>query len=131
MTRASMPKPMDTSAGGDALEVRKERARAWFEALRDQLCAALEAIEDEAGASPLYANEKPGRFVRTPWTREEDGGAEGGGGTMALMSGRVFEKVGCHVSTVHGRFTPEFARAIPNVGKDSRSRKTRTRRPRI
>ena len=119
MTHAMMRKATETSAG-DPLQVRKERAKAWFESLRDAVCAALEAIEDEAGASPLYADDKPGRFVRTPWTRAEEGGAEGGGGVMAMMNGRVFEKVGCHVSTVHGRFTPEFARAIPNVGKDPR-----------
>jgi coproporphyrinogen III oxidase len=115
-----MRKPTETDAGTDALQMQKERARVWFENLRDHVCAALEAIEDEAEGSPLYAGEKPGRFLRTPWTRSEEGGAEGGGGVMALMSGRVFEKVGCHVSTVHGRFTPEFARAIPGVGRDPR-----------
>jgi coproporphyrinogen III oxidase len=116
-----MPKSEPGSAmSPDLLEECKQRAQAWFEALRDRACAALEAIEDEAGASPLYANEKPGRFVRTAWTRPEEGGAEGGGGVMALMSGRVFEKVGCHVSTVHGRFTQDFARAIPGVAKDPR-----------
>ena len=106
-------KPVETGTAPNPLEVRKELARAWFESLRDRICAALEAIEDEAGASPLYTGDKRGRFVRTAWTRAEEGDAEGGGGVMSLMSGRVFEKVGCHVSTVHGRFTPEFARATP------------------
>lgn len=115
-----MRKPTETGAADDPLQARKERARVWFEGLRDKICAALESIEEEAEGSPLYAGEMPGRFVRTPWTRSEEGGAEGGGGVMALMSGRVFEKVGCHVSTVQGRFTPEFARAIPGVGRDPR-----------
>lgn len=120
MTQAMGRKATEGRASQHPVEARKERARTWFEALRDQICAALEAIEDEAESSPLYAGEKPGRFVRTAWTRTEEGGAEGGGGVMAMMSGRVFEKVGCHCSTVHGRFTPEFARAIPNVGRDPR-----------
>ena len=31
----------------------------WFEALRDDMLAALEAVEDEAGGSSLYAGEPP------------------------------------------------------------------------
>jgi coproporphyrinogen III oxidase len=99
---------------------RKERARLWFEHLRDEICAALEAIEDEAGGLPGSGGKAPGRFVKTPWTRSEKSGAEGGGGEMALMAGRVFEKVGCHSSTVHGSFAPEFAKQIPGAENDPR-----------
>ena len=35
------------------IEDRKTRARSWFEALRDDLCAAFEKLEDDAPAS-LY-----------------------------------------------------------------------------
>ena len=94
--------------------------RAWFELLRDQICAALEAIEDAADGLPGCAGKPAGRFVRTPWTRAEPSGTEGGGGVMALMSGRVFEKVGCHTSTVHGTFPPEFAKQIPGADRDPR-----------
>jgi coproporphyrinogen III oxidase len=99
---------------------RKERTRLWFEHLRDELCAALEQIEDDAGRLPGCEGQSPGSFVRTPWTRAEKDGSDGGGGVMALMSGRVFEKVGCHTSTVHGTFPPEFARQIPGAEKDPR-----------
>ncbi len=96
---------------------RKARARAWFEALRDQICAAFEALEDEAPAS-LYPG-APGRFVKTPWRRGENGGDQGGG-VAGLMRGRFFEKVGVHVSTVYGEFSPDFARHVRGAADDPR-----------
>jgi coproporphyrinogen III oxidase len=100
----------------DAAKSRKASASAWFEELRDSVCAALEAIEDEATQVSGAAGKPPARFVRTPWTRQDADGKDGGGGAMALMSdGRVFEKAGCHVSTVYGRFAPEFAKQIPGA----------------
>jgi coproporphyrinogen III oxidase len=87
------------------------RARAWFESLRDRTCAAFEEIEAEAGS--------PARFDYARWNREEDGNPDPGGGTRGLMKGRVFEKVGVNVSTVHGKFAPEFAASIHGASADN------------
>ena len=100
------------------LEGRKARVKAWFERLRDDICAALEALDGAAPAA--LRGDLTGRFVRTPWTRTDTTGAAGGGGVMAMMTGRLFEKVGVHVSTVFGEFAPEFRAQIPGADTDPR-----------
>ena len=85
------------------LDDKKTMARAWFETLRDQICAALEEIESGD------------KFERKPWERPE-----GGGGVMSMLHGKVFEKAGVHTSTVHGEFSPEFRKQIPGAEEDPR-----------
>ena len=97
------------------LEDRKRRASAWFRQLRDEVCAAFEAIEDDH-AGP-HAGAPAGRFVRKAWERRADGG---GGGVISVMRGRVFEKVGVNFSAVHGEFSEEFRARIPGAAEDPR-----------
>lgn len=93
------------------MEQKKEKATAWFRDLRDRICVGLEAIENELTAS----SEPPGKFVRKKWERMNEDGTAGGGGEMSLMKGRVFEKVGVNISTVHGSFSAGFAKEIPGA----------------
>ncbi|MBW8910883.1 MAG: oxygen-dependent coproporphyrinogen oxidase, partial [Sphingomonas sp.] len=93
------------------LDADQAAARAWFESVRDRICAEFEAIEAEAGGDA--------RFTYTPWNRDGDPEAKGGGGVQGLMKGRVFEKVGVNVSTVGGAFAPEFANTIHGAGADN------------
>ena len=93
-------------------EEQKARAAEWFEALRDRLTSALEAIESDHAAR---RGGEAARFERRGWQREG-----GGGGVMAILKGEVFEKAGVNVSTVHGEFSPEFRRQIPGAEADPR-----------
>jgi coproporphyrinogen III oxidase len=88
-----------------------QQARAWFEALRDRICAAFEAIEREAGSDAS--------FEYTPWNRDTADESEGGGGVRGVMKGKVFEKVGVNVSTVSGEFAPGFAQTINGASEDN------------
>jgi len=92
-----------------SLDQKKSTAAAWFRQLRDQICASYEAIETELTGSGALA----GKFERTVWSRPE-----GGSGEMSLMKGRVFEKVGVNISTVHGEFSEQFRKEIPGASEN-------------
>jgi len=97
---------------------RLARARDWFETLQRKVIAAMEALEREFPG--VDGEREPGRFAIEPWQRTDASGAPGGGGRMAMLRGRLFEKMGAHCSTVYGAFPKEFADQIPGAADDPR-----------
>jgi coproporphyrinogen III oxidase len=89
-------------------DTHKLIAQSWFQELQQLIIGDLEKLEQENGSD--------NRFVKTPWKRGENEG----GGTMAMLHGKVFEKAGVHASTVHGEFSPEFRKQIPGAEEDPR-----------
>ena len=114
---SSAAPPPDTND----LEALKLEAATWFATLRDRIVAALETLEDQS-AGPFHpdAPQEPGTFEKTPWQRTDHTGKPGGGGVMAMLKGRVFEKAGVHISSVHGEFAPEFRAQMPGAAEDPR-----------
>ena len=113
----------DTQHSASGHIALKTEARLWFESLRDKICTAFVQIEQEScerKTPVLRERTAAGQFKRKTWQRQNEDGSPGGGGTMSLMSGRVFEKVGVNVSTVEGTFTPAFAQTIPGAAEDPR-----------
>lgn len=92
-------------------EDHRAQARAWFESLRDRICAELEMLEREAPAD-LFPG-LPAKFTRKPWTRATGSGGGVGG---FLSGGRLFEKIGVHTSSANSMLTPEMAKNLPGGG---------------
>jgi coproporphyrinogen III oxidase len=102
------------------LDVRKRAAVEWFDSLQKRIVEAFETLERRDDSILAEPGAAPGRFKLTPWERTNHDGAPGGGGRMALLKGRLFEKAGVHCSSVHGTFAPEFAKQIPGADEDPR-----------
>jgi coproporphyrinogen III oxidase len=92
------------------MDSRQAAARAWFESLRDSICAEFIAIEREVGSDAA--------FDYLAWNRDDHPDANGGGGVRGVMKGEVFEKVGVNVSTVGGAFSGDFAKTIHGAGEN-------------
>lgn len=97
------------------IDEKKAKASAWFEELRDIICAEFVAIEKEYAENDNEA----GFFERKSWQRVNEHSPnhnkDGGGGQISMMFGQVFEKVGVNISTVYGHFSPKFRKQIPGA----------------
>lgn len=96
------------------MDIKKQQASEWFKSLRNDICAEFEKLENELTGTIHHAKDA-GRFERKTWKRATEDNSDGGGGEMSIMKGRVFEKVGVNISTVHGKFSRDFAEKIPGA----------------
>lgn len=102
------------------LDERKFRASTWFGELCRDLQSTFEKLEDEASDGDESSHGQPaGRFKRKEWQRQSSGDSDGGGGVMSMMHGRLFEKVGVHISTVYGKLPRQLKESLPVSCEDS------------
>jgi coproporphyrinogen III oxidase len=93
-------------------EKQKIITKEWFEELRDQTISIFLDIENDNSKSI-----KKNKFSFKKWKRKSSSTQDNGGGTMGIMYGDIFEKVGVNVSTVHGKFNNKFKKQIPGADK--------------
>ena len=94
------------------IEKQKIITKEWFEELRDQTISIFLDIENNNSKSI-----KENKFSFKKWKRKSSSTQDNGGGTMGIMYGDIFEKVGVNVSTVHGKFNNKFKKQIPGADK--------------
>ncbi|MDB3928978.1 oxygen-dependent coproporphyrinogen oxidase [Paracoccaceae bacterium] len=106
--------------------VEKNTASEWFSALRDQIINAFVGLEQSHQPGP-GAQVPAGVFEVTETRRHSEDGSDAGGGVMSVLrGGRLFEKVGVNVSTVHGHLAASAQAAmaarksLPGMKEDPR-----------
>lgn len=82
-----------------ALTPMQDAATAYFKALQDRICAAIEALEPN------------GSFRSDGWSRDD-----GGGKNRVLEGGEFIEKGGVITSEVYGRLPEDLAAKLPGDG---------------
>ena len=94
---------------------QRKASQEWFEKLRHETIKAFLSIENKNTNSG-----KENKFKFKSWKRASRESQDNGGGTMGLMHGNIFEKVGVNISTVHGKFNKKFKSQIPGSGESGK-----------
>ena len=88
-------------------DYKKKIADSWFSFLQNQICTEFEFLEKGKK-----------KFVKRDWFKKNKN--EGGGTSLMLSNGNIFEKVGVNKSTVAGKFTKNFRNKILGASKDGK-----------
>ena len=84
----------------EQIKNQQKQAEKWFLELRNQMVGAIQKVDGST-------------FIEKEWQRPG-----GGGGLMSILKGKVFEKVGVNISSVHGKFSKEFRDSMPGTEED-------------
>ena len=93
------------------LAEKKKKTEIWFRSLREQICESLEKAEKK------FENSNKG-FKKKKWYRDPSRKKNLGGGEISVLKGKLFEKAGVNISTVHGKFSKQFCKEIPGADKN-------------
>ena len=96
-----------------SINKQKQLSEKWFYELRNQFISEFESIEN-------YKNKKKNIFKKKKWKRKPYTKKDNGGGTISIMYGDIFEKVGVNISTVYGNFSKKFKNQIPGTNTSSK-----------
>ena len=93
------------------IEFKKRIVESWFVSLQEQICEQFETIEKK-----FSKIKKIKKFTRRIWRKNNSN--EGGGMSLLLNNGSVFDKVGINHSTVSGKFRKKFRSKILGAEKN-------------
>ena len=93
------------------LETKKKLTSNWFKFLQKKICDEFQDIEKNY-------SKKSKKFIKRSWTKRKI--KEGGGISMTLVDGEIFEKVGVNQSTVSGKFKKSFRSRILGAAKNGK-----------
>lgn len=103
----------------------RDQMKQFVRELQLEICGEIERLEREVSGADGAA-----KFTQDGWTRSADQGKigssnndmePGGGLSMVLQDGAVFEKAGVNVSVVGGRLSPQAAKMMRSRGKQFRN----------
>ena len=89
------------------INIKKKLADQWFNFLQSEIVNACQSIERKSGSKAV--------FKKKIWSKLKV--SEGGGTSMILKNGKIFEKVGVNKSTVSGSFKKKFRPQIKGAVK--------------
>ena len=94
------------------IEIKKKIVSNWFLFLQLEMCRLFQEIEKDSN------NKKNLIFKKKTWNKKNFN--EGGGTSLILKNGNIFDKIGINQSTVIGRFEKKFRSNVLGAEKNGK-----------